>query len=363
MDRKQAIFEEFKSLVAIDSESGTERRFMEHLADLFERDFGAECVWDEAGNLVMRVAGEEGKEPVVLSCHGDTVKPGIGIEAVMDAEGKITSKGETILAADDKSGITEIIWTIRTARERGVALPPLEVVITFGEEVGLVGSSSLDYSLIKARKGIVIDGGDLHEIVIGGPTHLVYEAQVLGKAAHAAHIPSEGINALKAAANAVASFTVGQVDHETVCNIGRFVCDVATNVIPEKVAIKGEVRSLDESKMRAHWEVIKTAFEKEAQALGARFEVLEEKTHYKAYSLEETHPLVEKLSGILSGMGYEVEAKRILGGTDAANFNTAGVATVVIGTGGKGAHSLDESVNVNDMLKVVEVLLEVLPSL
>jgi len=363
MDIKQAIFEEFKQLVAIDSESGNEQPFLEHLYNKFENEFGAECLYDKAGNLIMRVPGAAGKEPILLCCHGDTVKPGIGIEAVMAEDGNITSKGDTILAADDKAGIVEIIWAIRTAKEKGIELPPLEVVITFGEEVGLLGSTALDYSLLKARKGIVIDGGDLNEIVIGGPTHLVYEAQVLGKAAHAAHIPSEGINALKAAANAVATFTVGQVDHETVCNIGRFVCDVATNVIPEKVAIKGEVRSLDESKMLAHWETIKNAFNTEAAAMGATFEILEEKTHYKAYNLDEAHPLVEKLKVILTEMGYDVKAQRILGGTDAANFNTGGIATVVIGTGGKGAHSLTESVNINDMVKVVDILLELLPQL
>ena len=61
-----------------------------------------------------RPSGCEGVEPILLSCHGDTVKPGVGIEPVL-VDGVIRSKGDTILGADDKAGIAEVLEALRVA--------------------------------------------------------------------------------------------------------------------------------------------------------------------------------------------------------------------------------------------------------
>ncbi|HUT87795.1 MAG TPA: M28 family peptidase [Candidatus Heimdallarchaeota archaeon] len=76
-------------------------------------------------------------EPLMLAAHADTVKPGRGITPVVE-EGIIRSQGETILGADDKAGIAGIFVAVRTA----VKHPPLEIVITRSEEVGLLGAKN-----------------------------------------------------------------------------------------------------------------------------------------------------------------------------------------------------------------------------
>ncbi|MCX6101544.1 MAG: peptidase M20, partial [Candidatus Bipolaricaulota bacterium] len=67
-------------LVQVDSESGSERGFMEFLCGWLERKVGAACELDAYGNLIGRVpAKDSAAAPVMLGAHGDTVRPGRGI--------------------------------------------------------------------------------------------------------------------------------------------------------------------------------------------------------------------------------------------------------------------------------------------
>jgi tripeptide aminopeptidase len=69
----------------------------------------------------------------------DTVKPGNGIKPQIK-DGVITSDGTTILGADDKSGIAEIIWAIKELKESGEKHAPVEILFTISEEIGLLGA-------------------------------------------------------------------------------------------------------------------------------------------------------------------------------------------------------------------------------
>jgi len=90
-------------MVRIDSESGDEARFLQYLIGEVDA-MGGHATLDDYGNLIATfdAAACEGVEPILLSCHGDTVKPGVGIEPFLD-DGVIRSAGPTILGADDKA--------------------------------------------------------------------------------------------------------------------------------------------------------------------------------------------------------------------------------------------------------------------
>ena len=153
----------FCELVRIDSESGEEATLIAHLKKLFEKELQANCVIDDYGNLIAKVSAKGSKKttPILLGAHADTVKPGNGVEPVVE-DGVVRSAGETILGADDKAGIVEILEALRTAKKH----PPVEVVITRNEEVGLLGAKNLDRSELKASMGFVLDGDDVDKVVI-----------------------------------------------------------------------------------------------------------------------------------------------------------------------------------------------------
>ena len=92
----QRMIDQFIEMVKIDSESGDEVGFIAYLKKEFEA-LGGTAQLDCYGNLIaiFPAKGCEGKDPILFSCHADTVKPGKGIEPVIE-DGTIRSKGETI---------------------------------------------------------------------------------------------------------------------------------------------------------------------------------------------------------------------------------------------------------------------------
>ncbi len=345
------LVERFCSMVRIDSESGNEARFIELTKEQLENELSATCAVDEHGNLVAKVPakGAADAAPIFLAAHADTVKPGIGIEPIVE-DGVIRSKGETILGADDKAGLAAIIEAVLTAEKR----PAVEIVVTRGEEIGLIGARHLDLSLLDAKRGIIADSEALNEVIIGGPTHASLDIEIVGKAAHAA-APEHGISAIRVAARAITRFEEGKLDDETVANVGTIHGGMIRNGVPERATIQAECRSLDHDKCVRQAEAMKTAFEAAASETGATVNV-DVRIEYEASKTPEDSSIVRLAKEAISAAGLEPETQVILGGTDALILAGRGLETAVIGIGGEAAHSTDEQIRVADLEKVTEIL-------
>ena len=341
----------FCEMVKIDSESGNEAPFIDHVKGLLERELGAQCTLDAHGNLIARVPAKNpmSAEPIFLGAHADTVKPGIGIEPVI-ADGVIRSKGETILGADDKAGLAAIIEAVQTAERR----PIVEIVVTRGEEIGLVGAKNLDLSLLMAKRGFIVDSDDPATIILGGPTHASLDIEVIGKAAHAA-MPEDGISAIRVVAHAITRFDEGRLDEETVANVGTIEGGMIRNGVPERVTLKAECRSLCDEKCRIQAEKMKKAFEDAASEVGATANV-DLRFEYSASLVDENKAIVRLGKKAIAKAGLEPGTSVILGGTDALVLSGRGVDAVVLGYGGKAAHSTDEHIVIKDLEKVTEIL-------
>src|SRR5271157_4327498 len=172
----ERMIEQFMEMVRIDSESGNEARMMEYLLTAI-REIGGDASLDGYGNLIASfpAKGSTGKEPVLLSCHADTVKPGVGIEPVL-AGGVIRSQGDTILGADDKAGLAEALEALRSAGMH----PRVELAVSRQEEVGLLGVKNMDLGRITAKRGFLLDNDTLDTIVIGGPSYFAIDVTVHG---------------------------------------------------------------------------------------------------------------------------------------------------------------------------------------
>ncbi|UCH66283.1 MAG: peptidase dimerization domain-containing protein, partial [Ignavibacterium sp.] len=265
----ERMISQFMEMVRIDSESGNEANFIEYLKKEFE-NIGATADKDSYGNLIAKLPAKRSKtsEPILLSCHADTVKPGIGIEPVLD-NGIIKSAGDTILGADDKAGIAEMLEALRIAKVR----PPLEIAISRQEEVGLLGVKNLDYSKITARKGFLLDNDTLDTIVIGGPSYFAIDVEVKGRAAHAGMEPEKGINAIQAASNAITKLKLGRLDEETTANVGVIMGGIIRNGVPETASFLAECRSLNHEKAEALADDMRNLITDEVEAYGANVEI------------------------------------------------------------------------------------------
>lgn len=338
-------------MVRIPSESGNEKEFILYLKDKLTKTLSAKCTIDSYGNLIAKIPGKNcaRREPVFFAMHADTVSPGVGIEPTV-REGVVSSSGDTILGADDKAGISEVLEAILTAP----MYPPLEVIISREEETGLTGAKNLDFAVIQSKTGFLLDTSALDSVVIGGPSHMLVDVEIRGKAAHAAHA-EEGISAIKAASNAIAVIRDGRIDEGTVANVGTIQGGTIRNGVPERVSIKAECRSLNHEKCIELGNTMKEAFEVAARSVGARAEV---QLHlaYKATRISKDSLTVKVACHAIETIGMVPNITTILGGTDASIYNAKGLETVVLGTGVRGQHTKGENIAVADMEKAVKMI-------
>jgi tripeptide aminopeptidase len=349
----QRMIKQFMEMVRIDSESGNEARFIDYLLAEFTK-LGAKAKKDAYGNLVAHLPAmnSHSKEPVLLSCHADTVKPGQGIKPKL-VNGVIRSAGDTILGADDKAGIAEMLEALRTAKVR----PPVEVAISRQEEVGLHGVKNLDYRLIKARRGFLLDNDTLDTIVIGGPSYFAIDVEIKGRSAHAGMEPEKGINAIVAAARAIAALRLGRLDRETTANVGVIQGGIIRNGVPAAASFLAECRSLTHKKAQALADEMERIIKREVKAAGAGV-VIKTDNLCKAVQIPPDAWTVVTAQKALKTVGIKAKTTFITGFTDASIYNNHGIEMAVVGIGAQNEHTVRECVAVADMEKAVKMLHE-----
>jgi tripeptide aminopeptidase len=329
-------------------------------------DQAGDHVGSNTGNLILKIEGNRSVEPLMLNAHMDTVEPGLGVHPGYK-NGVFASDGSTILGADDKSAIAIIIETLRILYEQDLPHGPLDIVLTICEEIGLQGAKHLDFSLIDAKIGYALDTADTECIITRAPSANRFEVVVHGKDAHAGADPEKGINAISLASKAIAQLDLGRVDEETTCNIGVMEAPGATNIVPNRVVVKGEVRSHDESKLEAVTRRIISSFEnvveeyKRTHSKGnlPRLDVQLE-NEFPRTNIPQDHRVVMMAQKAAANLGRTLALKRTGGGSDANIFFSKGIVTGVIGTGMKDIHSVRESIRLEDMAKTVSLLLEII---
>lgn len=375
MINRERICAEFARQAVLASPSRREGAMAAYLADRF-RQLGAEVVFDEAGkklgaetgNLIARIPAR-GKDsaPLMLSVHMDTVEPCAGVEPVL-RDGVFYSAGETILGADDKAGIAELVEALEVLRENVIPHGPLEIVATICEEVGLAGAKQLDTALLKARRGVALDTSGVDLLIHRAPGANKLRFAVTGREAHAGIAPEKGISAIEVAARAIAAMPLGRIDEETTANIGTISGGQATNIVARSVALEGEARSHDAGKLERQTKAMLACFEQAARQLGrnidgelvrakVRSEVLAD---YPIMHVPLEAPIVELVRQASAGLGRSLEVRMAGGGSDANIYNQAGIETVILGTGMTRVHTVDESVAVADLIRVSGLLVEII---
>lgn len=360
---KDTLLDYFLSLVRIDSESKYEKALalklkadLEKLGFQVQFDKANEETGGEIGNLIAFLPGKPDSAPIMLCAHLDTVVPGKGIKPIVK-DGCVMSDGTTILGADDKSGIVQIIWAIKELIESKEELPPIEILFTVSEEIGLLGSKNCDYTLLRAKKCYAFDSHNVGSIMKGAPSQNNLHFVIHGRKAHAGVEPEKGLNAIRIAAEAISSMPLGRIDEETTCNIGIIRGGTAPNVVPDHVEIVGEIRSHSEQKMQNLTNTICDTFRNvtdKYRVNGYRAEVdLSIEKSYTAFLIDEDNCLIDLARKASRKIGLPELVYQGGGGSDANILNLNGIETVVIGTGMDEVHTLQENITVSSLEKGV----------
>lgn len=369
----------FTAMCTIDSPSGEEAVLALFLKDLFAQEFpeaiiaedhSANATGSNANNLVIRFPGNLPGEPIFFNCHLDTVEPSRGVTVVREGT-RFSSAGETILGGDDKAGIAILIEAIRAIKEAGLPHLPFDLVFTTCEEIGLRGAKALNLSLLRAKEGYALDSSGVDLLIIGAPAANHFHFTITGAAAHAGLHPERGINAIQLAARCLADLPLGRLDEESTANIGRITGGTATNIIPESVLVEGEVRSHSPEKLAAFSQQIQDAVQATidgwSPSLGAQlgtevrprldFHLTHE---YPAMHIDRNASVLQRVDKAAARLQRKIRYERAGGGSDANIFTGKGLQTAIIGIGMDHVHSTEESIDLRDMERTVELVASII---
>jgi tripeptide aminopeptidase len=353
MVNRDRLVRTFLDLVEINSPSKAERGVADYLKpklvslgfDVREDDAG-ERIGGNCGNVIAVKDGTSGAGIELFLCsHMDTVEPTEGMTPHVDDEGIIRSGGKTILGADDKAGIAAILEAATAAAEQGVPFRRLQILFTVDPDA-LVSGVGFIFDTEKPVAGLVISA----------PSHENLLVTITGKASHAGIHPEAGVSAILAASKAITKMKLGRIDEETTANVGVIQGGKARNIVPDRVEIKAEARSRNEGKLRAQVDHMVQTFKESAQEIGATADIHVEH-EYTTYRWTKDDAPVKLGQAAAKSIGIKSELVHGGGGSDANIFNEKGVPAVVVGVGYEGAHSKDEHLDVDDLVKAAEYAL------
>lgn len=361
----EKILSDFLEMVQADAISFDERKVADIVKlklnelgceDIYEDDTGAK-IGGNTGNIFARLKGQL-PGSIMFSAHMDRMPKGFGIEPVIE-NGVISTKGDTILAADDLGGVAAILDGVRKLKASGQPHCTVEILFTVSEEKGLLGSLHFDYSDIKSTIAYALDSpGHIGRILTSSPHSAKLSCEVFGKAAHAGSEPENGISATMGAARILATLKEGRLDSQSTSNfpIVRAGGD-ATNAVSDYALIKGEARSIDKQKLLDYMEYFEAHCQKEASAFGVTAKV-EATIGSPGFSVPHDGASVRLISRVFDKMGVTATPEPSGGGMDANRFNYNGLESVGLATGYFDNHTTNEHVLLESFLRTGEMVYE-----
>ncbi len=352
MADRQRVIDTLVDLIRIDSPSGEEDAIDLDVSARLSA-LGLTVEHDSYNNIVARLKGMG--EPLLLSAHLDTVEPGRGINPVLEGD-TLRSDGTTILGGDCKAGLAIVLEALACVVESDRPHRAVEVAFSRHEEGGLVGVHHMDFSLLTARTGIVLDGeGPPSRITVSAPSQNVVTAEIIGRAAHAGLEPENGLSALLVTAEILTRLPLGRIDAETTANIGWLEGGLKRNIVPERALLDGEFRSRSNDKLA--W--LEGQFRKVFGEAGSRYPdariSLDIRNTYQAYRVEPQHETVATIGHALDRLGLSPVMEASGGGSDANVFIERGITALPVGIGVRSFHTTWETALITEVLQGAEM--------
>nr|WP_307774904.1 M20/M25/M40 family metallo-hydrolase [uncultured Cetobacterium sp.] len=365
MIREQRVVENFLDMVKISSPSKHERKMGDYLIKVLT-ELGLEVSEDRAGEInggncgnIIGVLRSEGKKRYLFSAHMDTVVPCDKITPVIE-NGIIKSDGTSVLGGDDKGGIAAIIEMLRVIKENNLEHPEIVVVFSMAEEIGLLGSKAFEIEKYGVDFGFILDSsGKPGKIITKAPSAARGKIKVIGKPAHAGIAPENGINALTVAAHAITKMKLGRVDSETTSNIGVVNGGQATNIVMPTVELDYEARSLSNEKLKELLDETLKIMETVCSEFGATYET-DIRVEYPGFALDDNAEVIDIVKKACERAELHAETAASGGGSDTNIYNNKGVPSVNLAVGMAKVHTLEEYIEIKDLVDLSRLLVEII---
>ncbi len=270
----------------------------------------------------------------------------------------ITASGQTLLGADDKSGVAVIMQAAQYFMENpAIKHGEIKIVFTPDEEVGK-GTAKIDMKKLGAQFGYTLDGGEAGSLEdetfsADGATIILH-----GVIAHPGYAKDKLVNAIKIAGEVLDALPKQEWSPETTDGRQGFVHPVAVNGIAEKATVSFIVRDFITGKLTDHHSRLKKIAEAVvAKYPGAAMEYIAKEQYRNMKEVLDKHPQVAAYAAeAIKRSGLTVKTESIRGGTDGSRLSYMGLPCPNIFTGMQNIHSKLEWIGVKDMVKASETI-------
>ncbi len=272
----------------------------------------------------------------------------------------MVTDGTTVLGADDKAGIAEIMTLADRLMADG-SLPHGDIWLVFtpDEEIGS-GADLLDLDRIKADFGYTVDGGELHIISYETFNAASAKVEIKGRNIHPGTAKGKMKNAGTMAMRFHSLLPEKEIPEETEGYEG-FYHLTSIQGEEESAVLTYILRDHDAARLDEKKQKMKEA----AQAMDARYGpgtvTLTLRDSYRNMGeIIRDHPhIIERAQKAIRARGMNPETVPIRGGTDGARLSFRGLPCPNLGTGGENAHGIYEFLPVKALDQMVEVLIEI----
>src|SRR5688572_3474833 len=285
----------------------------------------------------------ETESPALAARHGDDI---------------VTASGLTLLGADDKAGVAEIVTAAdRLMRHPEIAHGPIRIAFTPDEEIGR-GADRFDVQRFGAVCAYTLDGGSRGELECESFSADAMTLIFGGFNTHPGYAKGRMINAIRLASRFIDRLPVDGMSPETTDGYEGFVHPYQLEASVDRTRVKVLIRDFRTAALAGKEALVeRLAREVVAATPGATLEIRIEESYRNMREVIDGHPMVvEHAREAIRRAGIEPIEKPIRGGTDGSRLSFMGLPTPNLFAGEHNFHSRLEWVSVQDMEKAVEVI-------
>lgn len=272
----------------------------------------------------------------------------------------ITTDGKTLLGADDKAGVAEIMTAMAVLKARNIPHGDIRVAFTPDEEVGK-GAKFFDVEKFDARWAYTVDGGGVGELEFENFNAASVTIKIVGNNVHPGTAKGVMVNALSLAARIHAEVPADESPEMTEGHEGFYHLQSMKGSV-DKAEMHYIIRDFERSQFEARKRKMMDIAKKVGKGLhpDCYIELIIEDSYYNMRDKVAEHPhIIEIARQAMLDCDIEPLMKPIRGGTDGAQLSFKGLPCPNLFTGGYNYHGKHEFVTLEGMEKAVGVIVRI----
>jgi len=271
----------------------------------------------------------------------------------------ITASGTTLLGADDKAGVAEIMDMANyLMSHKNIKHGEIKILFTPDEEIGR-GTEKVDLKKLGASYAYTLDGGEAGSLEDETFSADAVQVIIYGVSAHPGYAKGKMVNAMKIAGEILAALPKNRLSPESTEGRRGFIHPVRIEGIAEKCTIDFIIRDFETKGLKKKEDYLRTQIEELLRMYpkaGFEFKITEQYRNMK--EILDLHPqVVAYAKEAIQQAGLTVKKESIRGGTDGSRLSFMGLPCANLFAGEQAIHSKLEFISIQDMNKAVETMI------